>query len=290
MGPFRSFIIIIVYLLFRGQQPLYEPSISFFADAYLVIHRPDHLVGHVRHISTTASRGGRSLQKRNCESRSPIDKRRVSSCVCFNAPGETLQHNDITWKLSPPPDAPVLRKLQWTVAGKLLKLQCQIEGVPPPRLIFPLGDQAVLEAYDRTTNAKLGRFGILTEAGPSTPELEQTVQELYNHGEYVVLVRAAAIIYMFVEPEHRGRGIGRLALETIAFLHAARGCGYTLLIADDKSQQQTQQTLVKWYERHGYERAPKLQDVLGSPDAVYGVSMIAPTATSVPEGCIVQWW
>lgn len=233
-----------------------------------------------------------------------LDPSRGSSSVLFHSHEEVVQQQgavrttanqqqlkqaDITWRLSLPPDTPLFQKLQWKISGKLLKLQCQFQGVDPPRLIFPLGGQAVLEAYDRTTKSKkLGRFGIVTEAGPSTPELEQTVQEIYNNDNPVATVRAAAIIYMFVEPAHRGRGLGCLALETIAFLHAARGCSYTLLVADDKSPQQ--QTLVRWYERHGYTRAPYLQNLLGSPDGVYGVTMIAPTATSVPEDCRVEWW
>jgi GNAT superfamily N-acetyltransferase len=93
---------------------------------------------------------------------------------------------------------------------------------------------------------------------------------------------------MFVEPEYRGRSVGQLALEVIAFLHAARGCDYTLLVANDKSDDQT---LVKWYElQGGYSQAPGLQEALGSPDGIYGITMIAPTRQSIPDDCVVQWW
>ena len=111
-----------------------------------------------------------------------------------------------------------------------------------------------------------------------------------------LVVRAAAIIYMFVEPEYRGRGLGQLALEAIAYLHAARGCDYTVLVANDKtvaapnSDDENQMKLVRWYERNGYTRAPELQDVFGSPDGVYGITMIAPTRPSIPQDCVIQWY
>jgi GNAT superfamily N-acetyltransferase len=100
-------------------------------------------------------------------------------------------------------------------------------------------------------------------------------------------VRAAAIVYMYVEPAYRGRFVGRLALEATAFLHATRGCDYTLLVANDKSDDQQ---LVEWYERAGFSRAPALQEVLGSPDGMYGITMIAATRQSMPDDCVIQWW
>jgi len=212
-------------------------------------------------------------------------------------------HADITWKLCPPPETPLLQKLQWSLSGTLLRLQHQWQGREPPKLLFPLGGQAVLEAYvTADSNKKVGRFGILTKAGPSTVELEQAVRRIYhmdnNNVTPTLVVRAAAIIYMFVEPDFRGRGLGRLALEAIAYLHAARGCDYTVLVADDKTvaaqnsddDDENQMKLVRWYERNGYTRAPELQDVLGSPDGVYGITMIAPTRPSIPQDCVIQWW
>ena len=39
---------------------------------------------------------------------------------------------------------------------------------------------------------------------------------------------------MFIEPAYRGRSLGRLALEVIAFLHrSVADCDYTILVADD---------------------------------------------------------
>lgn len=205
-----------------------------------------------------------------------------------------MTHADITWKLRPPPETPLLQKLRWSLTGKLLRLQCHLQGVEPPKLFFPAGNRAVLEAYvgEGGAKRKVGRFGILTEAGPSTAELERTVREVYRTDDdaHQAVVRAAAVIYMYVEPDHRGRGIGRLALGAIGRLHAARGCDYTVLVADDKS---ADQRLVRWYERLGYARAPRLQDAFGSPGGAHGVAMIAPTAAAAAEpddDCVIEWW
>lgn len=203
--------------------------------------------------------------------------RSSSSCLL-------LTHGDITWKLRPEEGISFRRRLAWKISGKLIRLQCRLHGRPPPRLLFPLSGQAVLEAY--CGRRKVGRFGIVTQAGPSTPELVDTVRAVYGD-EDCEFVRAAAIKYMFVEPEYRGRLVGRLALEAIAFMHAAKDCDHTLLVANDKSDDQR---LVQWYEHAGFSRAPALQDVLGSPDGIYGITMIAPTRQSIPDDCVIQWW
>jgi hypothetical protein len=116
------------------------------------------------------------------------------------------------------------------------------------------------------------------------------------------IARTAAIIYMFVEPAFRGRHLGVLALQVIAFLHASvADCDYTLLVADDKSSVSSsvsssssssssgepeqppplpQHRLVDWYEREGgFVRAPALQELMGSPNQIHGISMIGPTTT-----------
>jgi GNAT superfamily N-acetyltransferase len=193
-------------------------------------------------------------------------------------------HADITWKIRPEESASLWRKLYWRIAGTLLRWQYRLQKRPLPRLLFPTSGQAVLLAYQG--RRKLGRFGIVTQSGPSTPSLVETVQNVYKIPE-CVFVRAAAIIYMFVEPSVRGRSLGALALEAIGYLHAARGCDYTVLVANDKSPSQS---LIQWYERHGYSRAPALQSALGSPDGIYGVTMIAPTKTYIPNDCVVEWW
>lgn len=50
--------------------------------------------------------------------------------------------------------------------------------------------------------------------------------------------------------------------------------------------------LVRRYEENGYERAPLLQKILGSPSGEFGVSMISPVR--VEEGffdrCRIKWW
>jgi GNAT superfamily N-acetyltransferase len=193
-------------------------------------------------------------------------------------------HADITWKIRPEESASLWRKLYWRIAGTLLRWQYRLQKRPLPRLLFPTSGQAVLLAYQG--RRKLGRFGIVTQSGPSTSSLVETVQNVYKIPE-CVFVRAAAIIYMFVEPSVRGRSLGALALEAIGYLHAARGCDYTVLVANDKSPSQS---LIQWYERHGYSRAPALQSALGSPDGIYGVTMIAPTKTYIPNDCVVEWW
>jgi GNAT superfamily N-acetyltransferase len=193
-------------------------------------------------------------------------------------------HADITWKIRPEESASLWYKLYWRIAGILLRWQYRLQKRPLPRLLFPTSGQAVLLAYQG--RRKLGRFGIVTQAGPSTPSLVETVRKVYQIPE-CVFVRAAAIIYMFVEPSVRGCSLGALALDAIGYLHAARGCDYTVLVANDKSPSQS---LIQWYERHGYSRAPALQSALGSPDGIYGVTMIAPTKSYIPDDCVVEWW
>ena len=67
--------------------------------------------------------------------------------------------------------------------------------------------------------------------------------------------------------------IGELALQVISAIHTVAGCDFTLLVADDNGSGK----LVEWYERNGFSRAPKLQDMMGSPGGKFGITMIAPT-------------
>jgi hypothetical protein len=157
---------------------------------------------------------------------------------------------------------------------------------------------------------KAGRFGITVQAGPPHPLIQSTIQELFfavgattAKSNSNSIARTAAIIYMFVEPAFRGCNLGALALQVIRFLHASvADCDYTLLVADDKTlasasaasaatsssssaaaasssqQQQQEHRLVAWYEREGgFVRAPALQELMGSPNQVHGISMIGPT-------------
>jgi GNAT superfamily N-acetyltransferase len=200
----------------------------------------------------------------------------------------------------------------------------------------------VLSAYHQ--QQPIGRFGIVVPppAAVAPPPLIQAVRRIYgdhqhhHHSDNNVsrtvvreknetvdddhVVRAAAIVYMFVEPPYRGRSVGSLALEVIGYLQATCGCDYTLLVANDKSATTDRPDmvvtasasasatststsssssttiskdlkLVQWYERNGYTCAPEIQDLLGSPNGIYGISMIAPTSPVLPHpACRIQWW
>jgi GNAT superfamily N-acetyltransferase len=125
----------------------------------------------------------------------------------------------------------------------------------------------------------------------SAPPIATTVQQLYGMDARLgPTLGIAAIIFLFVEPEYRGRDVGKLALQVIALIQGCANADFTILVADDKSG--AERTLVKWFEAQGgYKQAPLLQDMMGSPHEQFGVSMIAPTnATGVPHGCKIQWW
>ena len=92
---------------------------------------------------------------------------------------------------------------------------------------------------------------------------------------------------MYVEPEYRGRNTGALALEVISLIHAIQACDFTVLVADDNGSKK----LIEWYEKKGgFEVAPKLQEILGSPNGIHGVTMISPTKRILPPDCSIQWW
>ena len=201
-----------------------------------------------------------------------------------------LTHNDIIWKIRPLPEATRRERLQWKLSANILRWECRLLRKPLPTVLCPNNfPQIVLEAH-HVNGTKMARFGISSRRGPSAPPIGATVEELYGIDPgFAANLGIAAIVYMFVEPPFRGRNVGSLALEVIALIHAtAVNADFTILVADDKS---SDQRLVQWYEKHGYARAPLLQDMMGSPNEEYGVSMIAPTnGTGVPEGCRIQWW
>ena len=58
-------------------------------------------------------------------------------------------------------------------------------------ILFSPGGQAVLQACHH--NQQIGQFGIMMQAGPSTPELEATVRSIYGRTQNGT-VRAAAIL------------------------------------------------------------------------------------------------
>lgn len=135
---------------------------------------------------------------------------------------------------------------------------------------------------------KIAKFGIVTKRGPSAPVIDETIRENYNIEPPSLGAGIGAIIYMVVEPEHRGKGIGSLALEAIAAIHTVQGIDFTVLVADDNGTGK----LIKWYEENGYTIAPKLQDLLGSPDAKFGTTMIRPSSvrSDIFGDCQIQWW
>jgi hypothetical protein len=206
-------------------------------------------------------------------------------------------HADIVWKIRNPPNTRRVRKIITRLAANLIRLDAIIKRVDPPLVMCPRGGQAVLEAYTTVKNpnkkgkrkgklVKIGRFGITTESGPPVAAIQDTVSDLYGLNP-IIMVRTAAIIYMFVEPEYRQRETGTLALQVITLLHAIQGCDFTVLVADDNGSGK----LVEWYqETGGYMLAPKLQDVFGSPDQKFGITMIAPTNSVLPDDCKIQWW
>lgn len=198
-----------------------------------------------------------------------------------------FSHSDITWKLRPPKETPLLKRLAVRGASTLIKADCFLRRRDPPPVLCPKGGQAILQAYHRPPGSlrkkQIARFGVTTVRGPSAPPIEETAADVYGITQLPLGgIGAAAIIYMFVEEEYRKRAIGELALQVISAIHTVAGCDFTLLVADDNGSGK----LVQWYERNGFSRAPKLQDMMGSPGGKFGTTMIAPT--QLPEDFFEQ--
>lgn len=219
-------------------------------------------------------------------------------------PSPLFRHEDILWRIGPIPEKTSFwEMIQWKVSTNIRRFQCQFTGDPLPLIVCPpFGDQLLLEAIlkddDNTPTQRIGRFGITCRRGPLVPLMDQTVQDIYNiriddtnRDNFGV----AAIIYMFVEPNHRGRGLGTIALQVISLIHANHlECDFTILVADDKSKEGT---LVQWYEQHGFQTAPLLQEMMGSPQGQYGIAMITQNNKKgsdffdpTKDGCSIQWW
>lgn len=197
-----------------------------------------------------------------------------------------LTHQDIVWKLRPPASSGRRRRLWLRLAANIIRLDCFLFRKTLPTALCPKGGQALLEAHTHNANGKLvkvGRFGFTTERGAPAEPIQETVGDVYGIS---TLVGVGAIVYMFVEPEYRRRKIGTMALEVIRCIHSIQGCDFTILVVDDDGSGK----LNHWYERNGYSKAPKLQDILGSPNAIHGISMIAPTSLSLDEDCRIKWW
>lgn len=118
--------------------------------------------------------------------------------------------------------------------------------------------------------------------------VDATITELYNINPPPLSASIAAIIYMFVEIDYRSRNVGALALNAISAIQYVQAVDFTILVADDNGAG----GLVRWYEEHGYSRAPLLQTLLGSPNEENGVAMISPV--KVDRGffdqIVIKWW
>lgn len=202
---------------------------------------------------------------------------------------ENLGHADIVWKVRPPPQVSRLRRLWLRLAANLIRLDSMVKKEEPPLVLCPRGGEAVLEAHYRPNLSskyeKIARFGITTERGPPIPQIRETVHDVYGVNREL-MVGVGAIVYMFVEEPYRKKDVGALALDVISLIHAIQGCDFTVLVADDNGSGK----LVHWYEQHGFTKAPKLQEIFGSPNGIHGLTMIAPTRQILPEGCFIKWW
>ena len=118
--------------------------------------------------------------------------------------------------------------------------------------------------------------------------VDATITELYNINPPPLSAAIAAIIYMFVEKDYRSRNVGALALDVISAIQYVQAVDFTVLVADDNGSG----GLVRWYEKHGYLRAPLLQNLLGSPNEQNGVAMISPVKVdkSFFDKCVIKWW
>ena len=118
--------------------------------------------------------------------------------------------------------------------------------------------------------------------------VDATITELYNINPPPLSAAIAAIIYMFVEKDYRSRNVGALALDVISAIQYVQAVDFTVLVADDNGSG----GLVRWYEEHGYSRAPLLQKLLGSPNEQNGVAMISPVKVnkSFFDKCVIKWW
>ena len=199
-----------------------------------------------------------------------------------------LTHADIVWKIRPHPEQPWTARAYFVAAAFILHAYLQVTKRNIPSVLCPSGGLCQLEAWYE--GKQVGRFGITTTPGPPLPLIAQQAGQLFGTKKSAstptLFVQTAAIQYMVVEPAYRKRQIGSLALQVIAHVHAFQNCDFTLLVADDNGSGK----LVDWYERYGFAKAPLLQDLLGSPNQKYGVTMMGPTNATLPENCTLEWW
>lgn len=220
-------------------------------------------------------------------------------------------HADIEWQLRPPEDTPLFEKLKLQAAAKALHAECVLKDLPVPPVLCPKGGKALLLAFEKQTppsnsngtdsnndtdtppakvkvGKQIAKFGFTTTRGPPAAPIDQTIQDIYGVDLPFNGAGVAAIIYMYVEPEYRKLGIGELALEAIAAIQTVQGCDFTVLVADDDGSNK----LIHWYQRNGFTLAPQLQDIFGSPNGKFGLTMIRPTQVSsdIFARCQIKWW
>jgi len=201
---------------------------------------------------------------------------------------QLLSHSDIEWRLRPPEGTSRLDRWKIKLGANILRLNSN--ELPP--VLCPRGGRAMLEAYYKEPGKrkkKIGRFGFTTSRGPSSPEIDTTIREIYNIDPPPLSATIAAIIYMFVEPEYRNRNVGALALEVISAIQSVQAVDFTVLVADDNGSG----SLVRWYENHDYSKAPLMQDILGSPNKTNGIALISPVKIKpgfFEDQCVVKWW
>ena len=214
-------------------------------------------------INFTASKRHAQIapnNRRHCQSTSKDKSPETSSSPSQET---DFTHEDIEWILRCcMPESP-------TTAEARIRYPVPFIEHPIPR-----DGKVTLEAWIQQgeDRVKVGRFGLTVTAGPPHPALFETIQNLQTNNPDLEYGTAAAIIYMFVEEDYRKRGLGTLALQVISWIHAKIDCGYTLLVTDDNGSGK----LVTWYEDHGFTKAPLLQELMGSPNGMYGLTMIAP--------------
>lgn len=223
---------------------------------------------------------------------STFDSSTPLKATSSNSQEPPFTHSDIEWRLRPQKGTQLLKRISLRAASNLIKLDCLIRRKDAPPVLCPKGGQAVLQAYYRppgsTRKKQIARFGISTVRGPPAPPIDDTATDIFGIEQFPLGgIGVAAIVYMFVEKEYRKRGIGELALEVISAIHAVQGCDFTVLVADDNGSGK----LVEWYEAHGFKRAPKLQDMMGSPGGKFGTTMIAPTTLPFDffDRCKINW-
>ena len=192
---------------------------------------------------------------------------------------------------------------------------------PGPVVPSPL-QEAIHRIY---TNHKSNRSSNNSNNISTTTSSSSTTATIKNDDD---TIRAGAIVYMYVAPEYRGiqNNIGGMALQVIHTIQRSCHCTYTLLVANDKTPPSDTSTttttttartgsdhdndattaattnmryndmkLVQWYRRNGYHIAEEIQDMLGSPNGIYGVAMITShhdnnTMNYDVATPIIQWW